>query len=68
MALGQNKTQEPRLNLLGSLNPLYLKISIMHFLRYGADKENLFNNQKLLHLIIMSFNLVTLTCDLRVIL
>ena len=67
MALGQNKTQEPRLNLLDSLNPLYLKIS-MHFLRYGADKENLFNNQKLLHLIIMSFNLVTLTCDLRVIL
>ena len=48
MALGQNKTQEPGLNLLGSLNPLYLKIS-MHFLRYGADKENLFNNQKLLH-------------------
>ena len=62
MALGQNKTQEPGLNLLGSLNPLYLKIS-MHFLRYDADKENL-----LLHLIIMSFNLVTLTCDLRVIL
>ena len=67
MALGQNKTQEPGLNLLGSLNLLYLKIS-MHFLRYGADKENLFNNQKLLHLMIMSFNLVTLTCDLRVIL
>ena len=32
----------------------------------GADKENLFNNQSFFKLLIISFILVTLICDLRV--
>ena len=37
------------------------------FISYGADKENLFNNQELPKLLIISFMLVTLMCDLGVI-
>ena len=46
----------------------------MHFLctflyiSLGANKEKLFNNQELLWLVIISFILMTLMCDSRVIL
>ena len=39
----------------------------MHILLTDADKENLFNNQELPKLLIISFMLVTLMCDLGVI-
>ena len=52
------------------LNPLHPHIN-MHILNtvflyifHGADKENLFNNQELLLLVIISFILVTLMVDL----
>ena len=38
------------------------------YISYGADKENLFNNQELLQLLVIYFILVTLMCDLWVIL
>ena len=34
-----------------------------HFWHYGADKENLFNNQELLKLVIISFILMTFMWD-----
>ena len=33
------------------------------YISYGADKENLFNNQELLKFVIISFILVTLIID-----
>ena len=33
------------------------------YISLGADKENFFNNQELLYLVIISFILVTLMCD-----
>ena len=36
------------------------------YISLGADKENLFNNQEVLQLIIISFILLTLVCDLGV--
>ena len=33
------------------------------YISYGTDKENLFDNQELLKLVIISFILVTSTCD-----
>ena len=41
-------------------------LSSKHFL--FSDKENLFNNQELLQLVIIFFILMTLMCDLGVIL
>ena len=38
------------------------------YISQGADKENLFNNQQLLQSVIISFILMTLMCDSRVIL
>ena len=56
-------------------NPLPLNISMHNYsphcslyISQGADQENLFNNQKLLSLMIILFILITLTCDLVVIL
>ena len=37
------------------------------YIPYDTDKENLFDNQELLKLVIISFILVTSTCDARVI-
>ena len=54
------------------INPLHPNTS-MHILHtvlyfYGADEENLFTDQKLLLLVIISFILITLVCDSGVIL
>ena len=45
----------------GIINPLQPNIS-RHILQ-GADKENLFNNQEFLLLVIISLILMTLLCD-----
>ena len=55
---------------LNPLHPLHQYAYSPHcslFISYGADKENLFNNQELPKLLIISFILVTLMCDLGVI-
>ena len=43
-------------------NPLHPNI-IMYILHTFADKENLYNNQELLWLLIISYVLITLMCD-----
>ena len=48
------------------VNLLHPKICSLHIFR-GADKENLFKNQELLQLVIISFILVTLMFDSGVI-
>ena len=54
--------------VFGCINPLYPDIS-MHILNtvsyifISSDKENSFNNQELLSLVIISFIYVTLMCD-----
>ena len=45
----------------------YCSIYISLYISYGANKENLFNNQELLWLVIISFILLTLMRDSRVI-
>ena len=53
-----------------SFIPLHPNISghILHtVLNTGAEKENLFNNQELLSLVIISFFLVTFTCDFGIV-
>ena len=50
------------------INPSHLNISmqILHtvsYTFYGADNENLFNNQELLKLVIIFLILATLVCD-----
>ena len=51
------------------LNPLQPNISVnilqtvVHKISYGVDRENLFNNQELLQLVIISFILMTLMPD-----
>ena len=44
---------------------IFSVLSSIHFLRCSADKENLFNNQKL-KLVIISFIILTFICDLLV--
>ena len=43
---------------------MYILLTIPYTIPKGADKENLFNNQELLKLAIISFILMTLMCDL----
>ena len=56
-----------------SLNPVHpwhqyaYSLYFSLYISYSAKKENLFNNQELLGLVIFSFILVTLLCDLGVI-
>ena len=56
-----------------NINPLHPNFS-MHILltvlynSYGTDKENLFNNQELLKLVIILFILMAWTCNSEVIL
>ena len=55
------------------INPSHLNISmqILHtvsYTFYGADNENLFNNQELLKLVITFLILATLMCDSGIIL
>ena len=51
------------------LNPLQPNTSVnilqtvVHKISYGVDRENLFNNQELLQLVIISFILMTLMPD-----
>ena len=59
------------LNPLHPLHPWHQYAYSLYFslyISYIAKKENLFNNQELLGLVIFSFILVTLLCDLGVIL
>ena len=52
------------MNILSTILYQYFFLKISS----GADKENLFNNQKLLQLVIISFSLITFMCDSGVIL
>ena len=43
---------------------MHILLTIPYTIPKGADEENLFNNQELLKLAIISFILMTLMCDL----
>ena len=61
-----NKRSEK--DIINPLHPntsMYILHTVLYF--YGADEENLFTDQKLLLLVIISFILITLVCDSGVI-
>ena len=60
--------KRPEKDIINPLHPntsMYILHTVLYF--YGADEENLFTDQKLLLLVIISFILITLVCDSRVI-
>ena len=55
------KSEKDIINPLHPNTSMYILYTVLYF--YGADEENLFTDQKLLLLVIISFILVTLMCD-----
>ena len=60
------KSEKDIINPLHPNTSMYILHTVLYF--YGADEENLFTDQKLLLLVIISFILPTLISDLGVIL
>ena len=50
-------------NCQGGLFTLYTLTSVLFFISWGVDKENLFNNQELLQLVIIFSFLTTFMCN-----
>ena len=56
----------PPLNLLHSSVSIHILYTVLFYVSYVTEKENLFSNWELLKLVIISFVLVTYTFDSRV--
>ena len=52
---------------LYTLTSVYIFSTLFLYISWGADKENLFSNQKIPSLLTISFILITLMCDSEVI-